>query len=302
MLPNGPAIQFEHEASLAWSIVMPVHRKRDGLKRCVESVLPQLRDGMELVIADHCGMLPADWRWHDISNVRMGGVLLEKVEPTGSMAGDWNRALSLCRGRWIHLLHDDDYVLPRFYESFDFESRERYEAGASGYRNVDQAGKETWRQLVYPCPLWPSVVAANPFQPCAVVVSREAYERLGGYVADPALKHCPDWELCCRLAWAGCDWHFVEECLAVHTEGSAECESAAPFTEQIRSYAALMKYLHQHGCQADACRAGLESMKTLMLRRTVEAAADRQEESKVSELFQTAVGLEWQQRKYKEKP
>ncbi len=51
---------------------------------------------------------------------------LRTIDPEGRIAyhhnatrlgigGNWNRAIELSRGTWIHLLHQDDHILPGFY-------------------------------------------------------------------------------------------------------------------------------------------------------------------------------------------
>ena len=33
------------------------------------------------------------------------------------LAGIWNRCIERARGEWVHILHQDDLVFPRFYQS-----------------------------------------------------------------------------------------------------------------------------------------------------------------------------------------
>jgi GT2 family glycosyltransferase len=37
-------------------------------------------------------------------------------EKNCGLAGCWNRCIECARGEWVHILHQDDYVLPGFYE------------------------------------------------------------------------------------------------------------------------------------------------------------------------------------------
>jgi hypothetical protein len=211
------------------------------------------------------------------------------------MALDWNRAIEQASGRWIHLMHDDDWLKSRFYESLDYNKPNDAVLCATGYENQNQLGRTTFVMNAYPMPLWPSVVVGNPFQPIAYCVSRAAYEEFGGYNPDPDLRHCPDWEFLCRVLsvkWAKV--HLHGEALAVHTEGSSVCESAAPFTEQIESYRHLYACLHEWGVQRDAIVAGLNNLIKLVSRKAITSAADMSPDW--LELFNLTVSLERQRR------
>ena len=314
MLDNGPAIVFDRPADLRWSVVVPVHRKRPGLKRAIESVLPQLREGMECVVVCQkgSGMENARDLYADLRDEKE--LIFEADVPdTGSMAGNWNKAVSLVRGEWIHLLHDDDFVCDRFYESLDWHRPADAGIAATWFRNIGPDGRETFRQCNFPVPLWPALAVSNPFQPVSFAVKRDVYEQLGGYSDDPQLRHCPDWEFLARCFSRGVVAHVHKEILAVHTEGGKECESAAPFAEQIQSYRCLMERLYVGGVQRDALIAGLNQMQSVVVRKAVEAAADIAEgdsfwsevdsigKSAWCDLWELGVDIQRQKRRYEPK-
>lgn len=301
-MQNGPTIEFLHPQTLDWSIVVPVHRKRDGLRRCLESVLPQLRDGMELVVADHSTERAGFDIAHQLVELlpeHHGRVLFTTPEPTGTMAGDWNRAVSLCRGRWVHLLHDDDFVLSRFYDEVGLRlaQQEPWALASTGYRNQN-GDKVTLERPTFDRPVWPRLAAVNQFQPSAVVVARSTYETYGGYLADPSLRHCPDWEFLARCTSRGATWHLVDEVLAVHTEGSSECESAAPQDEVLCSYHALHEYMFSHGVQPDALAAGTQFLQQLAVRHALDRAMLKELADESKDMWRLAVDLERAKRRY----
>ena len=42
----------------------------------------------------------------------------QKSLRTNGLAGIWNRCIERARGEWVHILHQDDIVLPGFYIVF----------------------------------------------------------------------------------------------------------------------------------------------------------------------------------------
>ena len=48
---------------------------------------------------------------------------------TSAWRRNWNRCIAHARGHWLHLLHQDDVVLPGFYERMGPASRERPDVG-----------------------------------------------------------------------------------------------------------------------------------------------------------------------------
>jgi hypothetical protein len=123
-------------------------------------------------------------------------------------------------GRWVHILHSDDVVLPGFYAAY----RDRIEAqpcvmAASRTFHVDddEAVLGLSPELVTDGGVLFDAAATiardHPLNFVAVVVARSAYELLGGF--DPALVHANDWEMWHRIARHG-PVAIVDEPLALY--------------------------------------------------------------------------------------
>lgn len=288
MLPHGPTIEFEHPQTLDVSVVIPVH-KTHGLERAIESVRPQLKLGMELLVADHTGtgdalaacMMP-----------EMERIVWAFLEPTGIMAGDWNRAIALARGRWIHLLHDDDTVEPNFYAYIAAGRGPNAGWATTGYRNVKD-GAETFRRMDYPKPLWPALAVGNPFQPPAMMVARSTYEQFGVFAEEKQFHFCPDWEMWARLAEAGVPLHVCPQVLANWTEKSAGSNNLTPWHELFEDYRSLLEWFLYHGAPKEAVQAGIVQLLSPTLFLMLNAAIDGTDHS---DLWQLALRLERQRR------
>ncbi len=139
---------------------------------------------------------------------------------------NFNTAVAISKGKWIHLLHDDDYVLPGFYkrlrESLE-ESPDSVGAAFTGYQNVNEQGKVIFSQQIYEqerriiTDFAERIGIKNPLNMPAVVVRRSTYENLGGYL--PELNYTGDWELYKRVT-AFYDWWYEPEILACYREHS----------------------------------------------------------------------------------
>ena len=51
-----------------------------------------------------------------VARLAPGRVEFHRRPANGGLAACWNDGIRLARGRWVHLLHQDDIVLPGFYE------------------------------------------------------------------------------------------------------------------------------------------------------------------------------------------
>ena len=210
-----------------FSVMLPTFDPDLRFVRSLESVLAQAPDvdTMEIVVVD------------DASPRVDVTALVRSIDPTGrvavrrhprraGLAGNWNRAVDLARGHYIHLLHQDDYVLPGFYAAIERGFRAAPRAGMAFCRSRivdgdDRLIKTSSRQRWFPGTLsgWlPRIAERQRVQTPAAVVSRSAYERLGGFRDD--LCHALDWEMWVRIAADYPVW-YEPRALAVYRRHAA---------------------------------------------------------------------------------
>jgi glycosyltransferase involved in cell wall biosynthesis len=103
------------ERSLELSICIPAYNRPLGLKIALEAIVLQRGfniEELEIIISDDstesdckqvCEEVLREWagQWQYVHNV-----------PRLGMAQNWNHAIQLASGRYILVLHDDDYLLP----------------------------------------------------------------------------------------------------------------------------------------------------------------------------------------------
>ena len=207
-----------------WTVVIPVVNRPEYFPETLASVLAQWTntEEMEIIMLDN-GSEPAQWKIPE--DLGQGIIRYYRFPKTVSLQENWNTAVALCRGQWIHLLHHDDYVLPGFYARLQASLKscpESVGAAFTGYENIDrerniifyqQHNLENYRGIVRD---WIRRIGAGcPLSPPSVVIRRVAYERLGGYKLD--LPYTCDWEFYKRVA-TFYDWWFEPGILAHYRE------------------------------------------------------------------------------------
>lgn len=194
--------------------MLPTFEPDDMLRRSLKSVLSQAfpPDQMQIAVID--------------DGSRRGNVakLVRSIDPTGcvqvhvdgphlGLGGNWNRAIDLAQGHLVHLLHQDDVVLPGFYARMDRWFRLAPHVGMAFCRSriVDDCGhflktnsRLRWRPGVLANWL-PRIALRQRIQTPAAVVARSTYEAIGGYRTD--LRHTLDWEMWVRIAARYAVWY-----------------------------------------------------------------------------------------------
>ena len=192
-----------------WSVMVSVYRRTQFLRPALESVLAQAAgpDEMQIEVVsdgvDDSTRANIDAIVRSIAGDRV--FCCHQIDRAGHPE-IFNICINRARGHWVHLLHDDDWVAPGFYQSLQRGICEAPEIGAAFCRHtvVGETG-----QTVRLSPLeretpgiirdWLDRIAIwCRLQTPAIVVRREAYDRLGGYC--PQAKSAFDWEMWQRIA------------------------------------------------------------------------------------------------------
>ena len=214
------------------SIAIPTWQPRlDHLERAVASVVAQVAEGaadVEILLVDDAS---PDFDPHAFARrCAPAAITVLRADAHRGIAGNWNACLAAARGRWVHLLHQDDWVLPGFYAALTRGARDdaRIAAAFCAARYVEPDGRE-WTPRLVPMTApgvladWQTHVFVRLAIQCsAIVVRRDVYETLGGF--DPELRYALDWDMWRRIAARHPLW-FHPEPLAAYRK-HAESETA----------------------------------------------------------------------------
>jgi glycosyltransferase involved in cell wall biosynthesis len=187
--------------------MLPTYEPDDKLARALESVLSQALPAheMQITVVDD-GSQPGLVR-ELVEQIDLAGrvEIIEQPRRLG-LGGNWNRALGLARGELVHLLHQDDYVLPGFYDRMERAFRQQPGVGMAFCRTrlvdahdrpIRTTSRQQWMSGVLANWL-PRIAERQRIQTPSAVVARRTYESLGGFRTD--LKLALDWEMWVRIA------------------------------------------------------------------------------------------------------
>lgn len=178
----------------------------DYLEQTLRSVLKQDAgaDQMQIEVVDDASPNGAPT---ELVRKLAGERVTVHCEPCNlGLAGIWNRCIERAHGEWVHILHQDDLVLPGFYQWLRSGVEKFPQAGAALCRHAYCDENSHWHRLSIletPSPgllqnfVEPLVTAERIACP-AIAVRRSTYEQLGGF--NPDLKHALDWEMWIRIA------------------------------------------------------------------------------------------------------
>ena len=199
------------------SVMIPTWQPDLGyLGAALDGVLAQVGedDTVEIVIVDDASL---DFDPHAfVRRFPAGRVAVHRQETRRGLAGNWNACLTAARGRWVHLLHQDDGVLPGFYAALrrGAASDPRVAAAfcASYLGDADGHG---WAPRLVPMTA-PGILAdwqrhvfeRLSIQCSAILVRRDVYETIGGF--DPDFSYVPDWDMWRRIAARYPIWYHPE--------------------------------------------------------------------------------------------
>jgi glycosyltransferase involved in cell wall biosynthesis len=211
------------------SVVIPTYEPQPFLIKTVRSLLAQNlpAEQMQIAIVDDAS-----------PTVRAEDVLAD-IAPPGriefhrhterlGLAGNWNRAVQLARGEFVHILHQDDTINPGFYAALLAGLRDRPSVGMAFCRHafIDEndrveriSHRERWRAGVLA--RWLERIAERQRIQCpATIVRRSVYETLGGFRSD--LRYTLDWEMWVRIAARYDVWYEPKVLASYRRHGGAE--------------------------------------------------------------------------------
>ncbi len=225
--PAGPFFERDEEPEPAVRRVLRGPRiapiEADKSRPLISVVIPSyepehyLIDAVRSVLAQDPGAATMQIAVVDDGSSARPSVLLQDVAPAGriefhesgdnlGLAGNWNRCIALARGQFVHLLHQDDCILPGFYTQVlkGLVARPGTGMAFSRHAFIDETGSWTRRShlerwLPGLLSSWLARISQRQRIQCpAALVRRTVYESVGGF--RPDLPYALDWEMWVRIA------------------------------------------------------------------------------------------------------
>lgn len=192
-----------------WSVMITAYDRVDYLARALRSVLDQAPepDAMQIEVVNDAADRDAQDRLERLVHELGGDRVRFHRHPTHlGHPHIFNLCIERARGRWIHILHDDDWVEHGFYEALRAGIERAPDLGAAFCRQirVNEAGERRWtswleREGAGPLEGWLDRIAVMcRLQFVSIAVRRSAYETLGGFC--PQAGSAFDWDMWKRIA------------------------------------------------------------------------------------------------------
>jgi len=221
--PSISALIDEHQRPL-WSVMIPVYNPNLAyLEQTLKSVLSQDPglEKMQITVVDDCSENPDLEAW--IQEIGQGRIDFYRRKENLGLLPSWNDCLQRAKGHWVHLLHQDDIVLPGFYARLQSVLTQP-DIGAAFCRHfhIDNAGNRYYvspieKQTSGILENWSERLAtAQRIQFASIVVRRSTYETLGGFCLEA--QSAADWEMWQRIAANYPVWYEPEPlaCYRLH--------------------------------------------------------------------------------------
>ncbi len=194
------------------SICVPACNRPEELRAAVASALGQTVTDLEVVVSDDSD------RDQDLTAEIDDDRLRYYWNPERlGMAANWERAVSLARGRYIGLLMDDDRLLPPYLErclaAFEIDDK----VGVVFTNHFFDDGKRVTsresllREGTYTAFL-PTLLRQKPVAICATLMRRNVWNEV---LPVPDL-HTADMAMHVKAAQAGWPFHYIDEPLMVY--------------------------------------------------------------------------------------
>jgi glycosyltransferase involved in cell wall biosynthesis len=191
--------------------MIPTYNRPHFLERTLRSVLEQDvgTENMQIEIIDNFSE-SADAAAL-VDEIGRGRVSFYRQPRHVSVSENFTTCVQRARGHWVHIMHDDDVLLPWFYATYKQFIDDHADVGMLWSRAVVINEEDEWQAVGHGGPermtdgvlddaLF-TLVTSNPVICPSVVISRAVYESVGGY--NPTLLYAFDWEMWMRAAAHG---------------------------------------------------------------------------------------------------
>lgn len=227
---NADKICFPVVENPLVSIIIPCYGKVEYTLRCLSSLVAALPDAsLEIIVAEDASGDPESAKLRKVRGI----TYIERDKNMGFLRS-CNDAAQHARGTYIFLLNNDTYVLRGAIDALVRLLRARPDAGMVGARLLypdgiqQEAGGIVWqdgsawnygrRDMAFK-PEYCYVREADYISGAAIMLSRELWNKLGGFDEYYLPAYCEDSDLAFRIRSKGLKVLYQPEACVVHYEG-----------------------------------------------------------------------------------
>lgn len=241
-------------ATPTWSVMVTVYDRLHSVERALRSVLAQARPDMQIaVVADHHGP-ETSAQLSDLLDSIPGvsdRVELHQLPIRVGHPQVFNECIDRARCDWVHILHDDDWLHPGFYDALQEGIEQAPDIGAAFVRHeLPSAPDRTWtswleQESAGVIDDWLDRIATEcRVQFSAMTVRRSTYEELGGFRTE--IGSAFDWEMWQRIAARHPVWFDPSPLAVVYRDGTAETNRLSSDGGQIADLLSAIEHARRY--------------------------------------------------------
>lgn len=246
-----------------WSVMIPTYNPDELLEQTLRCVLDQDPGVERMQIAVVDDRSPNGRAREIVARLAPSRVEFHGQPINVGLAGNWNSCIAKSRGEWVHIFHQDDLVMPGFYEKLGRVGATRPDVGVAYCRHafIDIDGDQTLvsdpeSPTAGVVEDWADRIAGRQLVQCpSVVVKRAVYEQLGGYRRD--LCYALDWEMWVRIAFRYPVWYEPEVLACYRQHERNETSRLAKMNAHLTDICKALSIMHEHapkGRRGVVCR------------------------------------------------
>jgi glycosyltransferase involved in cell wall biosynthesis len=185
--------------------MIPTHNCGSYLAKTIGSVLEQdLGDQfMQIEVIDDCSKDNVE---EIVSQFGKGRVSLYRQISNVGHVKNFESAINRAKGKFVHLLHGDDFVLPGFYQAMTLMYETFPEIGACYCRhffvdeedNITAISELREKQNTVFVNFHKTLIHGQKIQTPSITVKKDIYSKLGYF--NPGLSWTEDWEMWVRIS------------------------------------------------------------------------------------------------------
>ncbi len=194
------------------SIIMATYNCEETLRRAIDSILAQTFTDWEFVICDDCSTDGTFAILQDYQRRFPEKFVILRNEVNSKLPFSLNHCLKNARGKFIARMDGDDLSCPERLarqREFLLEHPELQVCGTSMMRFDENGEYDLYQAVRHPDRF--TLLHQVPFCHATILMRKEAYDALGGYVVSPRTERGQDLDLWFRFYAAGYAGDNLEE-------------------------------------------------------------------------------------------
>lgn len=248
-----------------WSVMIPTYNNIRYLEQTLNSVLEQDPGSheMQIEVIDDCST--KDDPEEIVREVGKGRISFSRQPQNVGQIPNWNTCIQRAHGYWVHILHQDDIVLPGFYNCLRETLEKEQNIGAAFCRHIYMDEDDLWQSISSLERRTPGILldwlehiaVVQRIQFPSIVVRRTTYEKLGGFCSEA--HSAADWEMWKRIAAHFPVWYEpqVLACFRLHSasESSRLIRCGDNIAHTLKAIDIAKSYLPQSKAEELSCKA-----------------------------------------------